>query len=323
MFTDGAIFLRRALVFLEAVRAGRHPHAPWLAEREEVSLATAHRVIRRLRDEYGAPLMYSDADRGWQLTNGDWSFLPATLAQRRELVALALGVSLCGSLDDPELATATETLRLRLAECLRASRAQLERVLAAFRAERTDQTLLAEPVLLDAILAAAEGNALTFRYRSPWKREERERRVCPLAVRQVDGVPYLLAFEKSAPRVFNLGFVRDLRVTDQRFEPGELPPWDGGSETFGAWAGPQARRIRVRIGSPDAEYYAEQRWHASQVDRWEQGDLVRTFQAHVSPEVVRRVLSLGPALVAVEPEELRDEVRQGARRILVALDDGA
>jgi hypothetical protein len=65
----------RAAEFMAEVRAGKHPNAHWLVRRFGMALPTAQRFVRSVRDDLGAPIFYSDADRGWELRDKDWRFV--------------------------------------------------------------------------------------------------------------------------------------------------------------------------------------------------------------------------------------------------------
>jgi len=251
MSAGGTAFVRRALLFIDAARAGRYPNAPWLAEQDEVSVPTARRVINRLRDDFGAPLMYSDADRGWELTDRSWAFVATDLTPRSELIALAFALDVGRTVSDPGIEEALETFALRVAERLGTTRGGVDELLTSFSSDRTDRSVLADPVVIDVIEAVAQRREVRFEYASPWKQgSAAERSVKPLHVRCVDGAPYLLGIARAGERVFNLAFVQDLVVTDERFDPPAGAADRDWAKTFGVWSGRDVVDVRVRIGPP-------------------------------------------------------------------------
>lgn len=319
----GTAFLRRALRFLDAARRARHPHARWLAAQEEISVPTARRVINRLRDDFGAPLIYSDADRGWELRDPTWTFAPAELTHRRELIALAVAMGATTASADPEVAAALETFWQRLAGRLDRERLQLDALLQAFSSDWTEGRALRHPVVIDAVDAVAQRRLLRFAYTSPWAAPGTiARTVKPLHVRSVDGTPYLLAEESSTRRVFNLSYADGLTLLEQRFDPPPGPVEEDWAATFGAWQGGDAIDVVVRIAPPDARYVADQRWHSAQHDRWDGEILIRTLRAHHSPELIRHLLRLGPSLLAVQPDDLRQAIATTARELALRLEAG-
>ena len=122
--TDTSTFLKRALLLQAELQKKRYPNASSLAAMCGCSRSTAMRTIDRLRYEFGVPIDYDESNRGYYLTNPDFSFAslpfavscsPPTARQVRclsprshrcqsELVAsveprLVFLSSLCASLD--------------------------------------------------------------------------------------------------------------------------------------------------------------------------------------------------------------------------------
>lgn len=324
MGAGGTAFVRRALRFLEAVKSGRYPNARWLAEKEEISIPTARRVINRLRDDFLAPLVYSDADRGWELKDTDWEFPGTLLSERRELLALALALRLGEHALGPEIDEALGLLRLRIAEALGTSREGLVQLLESFTSDRTDASMLSDPVVLRLVEATAERRVVCFSYASPWKdTPPRERTVCPLHVRHTDGSVYVIAEseDREAPGIFNLVYIEGLRVLDERFEPRCLDAAASWRSTFGVWSSGDREEVVIRVAPPGARYFASQNWHYDQQDLWHGNVLQRRlFADPSSPELVRRLLSLGPSLLSVEPSTLRAQVAEAARALAGRLD---
>lgn len=316
--SGGTAFVRRALLFLDAVRARTYPNARWLAEVEEISIPTARRVINRLRDDYAAPLVYSDADRGWELTHADWSFPATVLADRRELIAFALALNMGHLSTDPELDEVLETIWLRLSERLQLPEHGLDRLLEGFSTDRTDRAILRDPVLLDLINAIARQRIVSFTYASPWHDDQAlPRVVSPLHLRHVDGATYLLADTDHGERVYNASFLSNLEVTRNTFQLADHHQDRCWADSFGVWLGDHTTEVTIQIGPPAARYFAGQIWHPAQRDLWEADVLVRCFPAQAdSPELTRRLLSLGPCLLAVDPREALDCVRAAASTLL-------
>lgn len=315
------IFLERAMVFLAAAKKGRYPNAAWLAERCEVSRPTAHRVIQGLQDRFGAPLVYSAADRGFELTDPEWVF-PFDLCGREEIQALLVATSLLRELGDNELAQAAHLLWQRVAERTGSTTERLLRAAEGFVVDRTDRLVPGESTVMILLDAIDRRRLVSFEYRSPWREEpgDRRRLVVPRQVRASDGALYLRATEAGEPKVFNLAFAADVTIgreaTDEELA-GE-PEW---SDHFGVWEGEGLREVTLRIGPPASRYFARQRWAEDQRDRWDGEELVRSFQAHLSGQLTRRLLSVGPWLLSVEPVELRDRVASVAGDLVQRLSD--
>lgn len=87
-------------------------------------------------------------------------------------------------------------------------------------------------------------------------------------------------------------------------------------EGFGIWAGAKLEEVEIQILPPASQYYSKQIWHDSQEDSWEGEILVRRMNAIISPELVRRVLSLGRFVKSVRPEELVELIRSDLKKLL-------
>lgn len=313
------LFLERAMVFLAGVKCGRAPNAPWLAERCEISLPTAHRVIQGLMDRFGAPLEYSAADRGYLLTDADWVF-PFELCSMDELGALLLSTALLRELGDEEVSRAGHLLWRRVAERTGSTTERLLRLAEGFSADRTDRLCPAEPMLMLLLDAIDRRRAVQLDYGSPWTGEPPRRRdLIPLHLRSSDGSLYLRAVEGDEVKVFNLAFAADLSIGDvQRDEMVERGGW---SDSFGVWQGEDVVEVEVRIAPPGSRYFARQSWVDGQKDSWDGEVLVRRFAAHPSPQLLRRLLSVAPWLESVEPVELRQLVVELAKDLVQRMED--
>lgn len=205
-----------------------------------------------------------------------------------------------------------------MAERLGTSAERLNRMAQRFSVDRTDRLNPAEPLLFTLLDAIDQGLMVSFTYRSPWtEAPARARTVTPVRVRASDGSLYLLAWEEQVLREFNLAFATMLA-------PGGPSPagvdrdvdW---SSAFGVWQGEGALEVEVQLAPPGSRYFARQRWTAEQQDSWDDEVLVRRFQAHPSPQLLRRLLSVGPYLLDVRPAEVREMVIAEASCLLERL----
>ena len=80
----------------------------------------------------------------------------------------------------------------------------------------------------------------------------------------------------------------------------------------------------LRIRGPLARWIAREKWHPNQVDTWlEPGELLeRRVPYRSCRELARRLMTLGDALVSVEPETLHVAVVDLATSVLNSLATG-
>jgi predicted DNA-binding transcriptional regulator YafY len=182
--------------------------------------------------------------------------------------------------------------------------------------------------VLNYVAAAAAGENISIRYRSPWRHtEDKIYRGRIAQVHFSDGNLYLLFNEESGREfVLNAAFIKEYLVLKEpiamskRQEGGTKLGSDNWLEGFGIWAGEELQEIEVAILAPASRYYASQSWHEDQQDEWQDGEiLVRRFQSIVSPELVRRILSLGRYVSSIKPEELREQVLNDAQALVKGL----
>lgn len=329
MVDERRSFLRRAQKILELLRAGRYPNSTNITEYCNCSRSTAQRTIYRLRDEHLVPIEYDEAKRGYFLRDRDYT-LPVELPPGKdELAALLLARILLETLELPELTTPLDSLWEQYAIINHSVRRDLKPLAAYFTSDITSVGDLVDCGLLDLVQYAQDGTPLSLQYKSPWRHLEPVTYTGLIEhVHFSDGSLYCLFSDSTAKkRILNASFIRDLApITDRHLAPFASVPLgeterrdaDGWRKGFGVWSDVELQTIRIRVAPPAAEYYAAQRWHADQEDRWDDGVLVREMPGMVSPEIVRRVLSLGRYVVGVEPEGLavavREEVREMAGR---------
>jgi hypothetical protein len=142
-----------------------------------------------------------------------------------------------------------------------------------------------------------------------------------------DGILYGMFHEARGRQiVLNMSFVSSLE------EIAELPEEDNcGSkveppywlEGFGVWSGERPTSITITIAAPASRYYAKQTWHEDQQDAWEGENLIRTFPGIPSPELSRRILSLGRYVVRVEPASVLEDIACDVNALRTLVNRGA
>ena len=327
MVVDGTTFLRRARQFFAELKAGRYPNSGTLAEQCGCSKNTAQRTIYRLRDEYLVPLEYDASERGYYLRNPGFQLSDMLPPGKDELTALLLARQIIGTIEAADLREHLDRLWQQYAASTPLVARDLEPLAAVFSADSTVIGDITDSGLLRFVTAAAAGESVRIVYRSPWRHtEDRTYEGRIGRVHLSDGSLYLLMQDASGrERILNASFIKSFEVltwsvpiaTAPTREPIGSERWLDG---FGVWAGSEPEEIEIRILPPAAIYYAAQRWHADQEDAWEGEILIRRLRGIVSPELVRRVLSLGRFVHSVKPESLRDQVFEDSWQLLRSLE---
>ena len=305
-------FLKRALVFLSELQKGTYPNASSLGKLCSCSRSTAMRTIDRLRYEFGAPLAYDESERGYFLRDPSYSFNTLPPGQD-ELVALVLLTELSQLIDDKAIATACSTLWARCTNGRADLELDLSQIAKRFSSDTTSVAQLAETNLVRLLGFAHRGQPVEITYRSPWRHSEDKTYQGTFdRFHYSDGILYGMFHEVQGRHiVLNMSFVSSLEELaelpeeDASISQAEQPYW---LEGFGVWSGEKPTTISITIAAPASRYYAKQTWHDDQQDTWEGGNLIRTFPGIPSPELSRRILSLGRYVVGVEPASVLDDI---------------
>ncbi|MCP4627010.1 MAG: WYL domain-containing protein, partial [bacterium] len=80
--------------------------------------------------------------------------------------------------------------------------------------------------------------------------------------------------------------------------------------------------VMIRVTPAWAKYMGEKRWHESQeTQTLPDGSLEMTFHVAGLAEISRWIMSLGPEVIVIEPESLKQKVADGLRNTLVQYED--
>jgi proteasome accessory factor B len=124
---------------------------------------------------------------------------------------------------------------------------------------------------------------------------------------------YLLgnAHNRSGMRLFALERIRGIEVTRQRFEiPDDYQPEKHFSSAFGL-VNDTPMKVRVRFSSEIAHTIKERIWMQGQkISSDAEGRVIVEFQAAGRMELISWILSYGIHAEALEPEELRKEIKR-------------
>lgn len=317
MFSDGNSFLAKAHVFLTELKAGSFPNASKLALATTCSTNTAQRVIYRLRDEYLVPLEYNQEKHGYYLLKTDYRFPEILPPGKDELAAFILAKSFLSLVNDKTLNNKLNDIYFEYLS--RSLHPQIVRELKPFNeyfsCDYTAIAKLADWGILEFLTAAISGESVEITYKSPWTHQSNKSYKCKIKkLHYSDGNLYLLIFVDSGGyKTLNASFIKHFQILEtpivfKRDDTKEYLGHENWLEGFGIYSGGKLEDITIKILPPASEYYASQTWHESQVDTWEGKILVRKMKAMVSPEIERRVMSLGKYLGEVSPEDLKERI---------------
>lgn len=284
-----------------------------LTERLECSEATVKRLIRKLREELGAPIEHRRG-LGYQL-RGDpqsgLSELPGLWFSPSELLALLTAHQLFAQLEPGLLDEQISPLKRRIEKLLNDPRAGDEQLTRHVRvvpvaARRIDRHRFR--MICDALI---KRRRVQTRYRARSSEHGTQRELSPHRLSHYRNNWYLDAWchLRSGMRRFALERMDQIRLLDtpaSPIEPGELESLD---RAYGIFRGSGMHRARLRFSAFRARWIGEESWHPNQHGQWlPDGRFELCLPFDDPTELIMDILRHGPDVEVLEPPELRDAV---------------
>jgi len=300
-----------------AIRDGAYPNPDTLKEKFGVSRRTAQSDYAHLRDNLGAPVDFHRDRGGWYYTEPAFALtcLLLTTGQRDSLQrAVQVARAYLGEHD-------AETLEKVIASASPLAPPPPPPVEAVYASVRLTHDVGSSPELLeDCHRAVRDRQKMWIRYYSARKDEETERLVQPYVVINEAGERHLIAWceLRDELRQFFAGRIRDWKVLNPTHaysvDPGfDLQEYRRG---FVAWHGEEPTVIRIKFSPYQSRWAREREFHDTQtIEEQPDGGVILTMRVAGMGEVLRWVLSYGPEAEVLEPQSLRTQVADAAKKI--------
>jgi proteasome accessory factor B len=287
-----------------------------VAQACQIGRRTAYRDLELLSAS-GVPLWQDDGRFG---IVRDRYLMPVRLAFN-EAVALFLAARLLSRHADahnPHIVSALSKLATALPEPL-ASR--VARVAAQIRRQPYDSRYVG--VLEGVTLAWASQRKVRLWYRSPRSGELRQRDVSPYTVEVLatSGGTYVIGYDDWARglRTFRLERLERAQMLDETYTiPKSFDPEQHLARAWGIMAGgEEAVEVVLQFSPAVAALVKERRWHPSQsLDDLADGGVLFSVRVSDPREMRPWIRSWGAECEALEPDWLRVELREEARRMV-------
>jgi len=307
------------------IRAGGYPSTRTIAERFEITRKTAQRDIDFMRDRMGAPIEYSHERRGFFYSEA-FSGLPAVVVTEGELVAILMAERLAREYAGTPLADEIHQAMAKVASALtEAVSIDFSILPASWSVESLPTIEVEKSTFRDLTRAIHEQRVVEMVYYTATRGETTTRRVEPLHLRNYQGDWYLVAYDfaRSEVRVFLVGRVRDLQVTETPCEArAEVDVAKFLDSSFQMFVGSDPVDVVLEFDEHQARWIRERRLpHESATTEELDGGRLRLSMRVLSIEAVRRyVLQYGSRVTVVAPETLRAEIRREAEAVLKQLE---
>ncbi len=302
------------------VKAGAFPNSTHLAERFEISRKQAQRDVEFMRERLGAPLLYKPDSRGFAYEDGNDELPPVRLYEE-ELHAFCLALRLSATIPDRELKQSLHRLMEKFLSLRSADTPPgFQDVEEKVSVKNVEYYRVPEPVFHAVVAALFRERALKITYRTPHKNETTERVVHPLHLLCYMGNWHLIAFCGLRGEVRDFALSR-IRAVQPCAEPLALPPGlppikEYIRRNFGVITGEHSTDVVLRFAPGVAPWIAEQAWHeAQEVSVSADGSLRLRFPVSGFAEVAREILKHGASVEVLEPQELREAVREEIRKM--------
>lgn len=168
-------------------------------------------------------------------------------------------------------------------------------------------------VIAELSQAAAKRKRVEIDYRAASTGKETSRVVDPYQVWGMNGAIYLIGFchLRRAVRTFAMDRITSFRALGESFRyPRDFRVEDFLRSAFRVMTG-DPETIKIRFSAPVARLVRERIWHPTQELRpQEDGSIELTLEVPINYEIVSWILGFGATAVVLEPESLKDRIRQ-------------
>jgi len=300
----------------------------WLEERLNCSRATVFRVIADLRDGFGAPIEYCPEHNGYRYgRQPDRPVeLPGIWFTAEELRALLVLQRLLVQSQPRLLDHLLAPLRTRLTRIL--SHPQLageelqRRVRILSQGCREPDSVIFERAATGLI----QRTRLDIRYHGRGRQERSSRVVSPQRLVHYRDNWYLDAWchSRQALRSFALERVENVVCTEEpAADLGESELDAHFTASYGIFGGPPRHTAVLRFTPERARWVAEESWFPGQRGEFDiDGSYLLHLPYSASPELVMDILKYGPDVEVLEPQALREQVRERLREALGRYEPG-
>ena len=298
------------------ISAGHFPNAARVAAQFEVTQRTAYTDRNYLRDRLNAPLATDRQRGGWYYTEPTYllPFLALTETESTTLRRTLLAAQEYLTEADAQI---VELLFHRLNPHLPDTR--MESLSGAVHLAPARQ---GDPVLLASVRTCIrDRQKLWIRYHSLHRDAVRERIVHPYHLHYFRGEPHLIAWceDRQEVRQFFLGRVQEWQERDGDCAFVQNPEFDLEAylrQGLEAQHGEKPISLRVRFSPYQARWARERTYHPSQrLEELAGGGLILTLQVAGRAEIRRWLQTFGAEVEVLEPEELRAEIREEAKKL--------
>lgn len=310
----------RFMTLIDWLRSGRRFTANDVTAEFKVSVRTAMNDIDWLRNGLGFAIEFN-RDRGSYELAEESGDLPSVQLQQSEWSALIRARDLLESNGLGPQAEAIDRFVQRVRFHLPGRRGDAGDLSPVTFSMGPGGHRHPAPIPWQAELERAIQDQLATRitYFSQYRQAESERVIHPLHLLFRAGRGYLTAFcrTRQSIQTFRTNRIRALEITDEAFaRPLDFDAQAYVEPMFGVFRDPVVSHVRIRFSPKVAPWILEERWHASQqTTTLADGSVDLEMDVTGLMDLSRWVLSFGAEAEVIEPEPLRNAVRDELHRV--------
>lgn len=256
----------------------------------------------------------------WRLMDG-YRHVPPLALSPTELMALVFSRDLLQPLDGTEIKASLDSALNKAATALPAEGTtyvqQLQRSFAVGLGPH--KTYRQHQQTIDKLTRAiAQSRTIQMRYYSASRDATNRREADPYKLWYNDGALYLIAHchRRNEPRMFAVDRIQTLTITNQ---PCQLPlNFDLDAYVRDALVVMRGKPLEVELlfDRPTAAWAKDRQWHQSQQCTFHKdGQMTMRLQVADTSELVGWILHFGSGVRVIEPQSLREKVKEEARKI--------
>lgn len=297
------------------IRANRYPNNNDIAAHFEVTVKTAQRTIDFMRDRLRLPIEYSAEHRGWHYTEPVYA-LPAIELTEGDLIAILLAEKLARQYRGTAIGQHVEqTFGKVLSAMTNTVSIDLAALGEAHSFEAVATTELDPDLFSQLGRAAIQRHRIEMSYFTATRGTLTKRKADPLHLRNSLGEWYLVAWDhlRGEPRDFLVSRIRELTVTEEQFD------WPAGfdleaylNQGFGMIRGREPIQVEIVFDEYQSRWMRERtKFHPTEErEELPDGRLHVRMQVTALDGVKRFVMQYGAHATVIEPEELRQAIRE-------------
>lgn len=311
--------IERIFTIHQTIQRGRFLNCRELAEQIEVTQKTIQRDITFMQNDLGLPLAYDRSKHGYFYERPVQEF-PMMRYSVEDVVALFLARKAVEPLQGSPLEATLRDSFKRLSGALQGEISFRWSDLDEVFSVKDTGVVPADVRMFEKVARAVmELKILRFEYRKIDGNDWEQRSIRPFHIADFDGGWYVIGYDedRKARRTFALQRMKAVRVMKTKFlRPADFDLTEHLGGSFGVWHSPhegqERHRLRLRFTGWAARMVSERRWHPSQETKWigkKEDTLEMVMDLSSFEEISRWILSWGPQVEVMEPEELREVIR--------------